>query len=120
MTPSAWEFSVGWQYHTGWPSTPVEFQVDTLGVDTLGADADDYGWRSCGPMLMGSTLRRGGRSSSPVRLSCPSCHPSASPGSSDEGQPHERVRHMAHEVMCRHYPGGEALIPGNTAPCPRI
>ena len=41
---SAWEFSAGWQYHTGWPSTPMEFQVDTLG-----ADAGETGWKSCTP-----------------------------------------------------------------------
>ena len=38
---SVWEFSAGWQYHTGWPSTPMEFQVDTLGVGVEGP------WRSC-------------------------------------------------------------------------
>ena len=41
---NAWEFSAGWQYQTGWPSTPMEFQVDTLGVD-----AGESGWKSCTP-----------------------------------------------------------------------
>ena len=43
---SAWEFSAGWQYHTGWPSTPMEFQVDTLGVFPAD-DPPPPGWRSC-------------------------------------------------------------------------
>jgi outer membrane receptor protein involved in Fe transport len=25
-----WTLSAGWQFHTGWPSTPMEFQVDTI------------------------------------------------------------------------------------------
>lgn len=25
-----WALSVGWQFHSGWPSTPMEFAVDTL------------------------------------------------------------------------------------------
>ncbi len=25
-----WTLSAGWQYHTGWPSTPMEFRVDTI------------------------------------------------------------------------------------------
>ena len=25
-----WQLSASWQYHTGWPSTPMEFQVDTI------------------------------------------------------------------------------------------
>ncbi len=41
----AWEFSAGWQYHTGWPSTPMEFQVDTLGV--VDPDNPPPGFRSC-------------------------------------------------------------------------
>ncbi len=42
---NAWEFSAGWQYHTGWPSTPMEFQVDTLGV--IPSDNPPPGSRSC-------------------------------------------------------------------------
>ncbi len=41
----AWEFSAGWQYHTGWPSTPMEFQVDTLGV--VPNDNPPPGSRTC-------------------------------------------------------------------------
>ncbi len=44
---NAWEFSAGWQYHTGWPSTPMEFQVDTLGV--VPANNPPPGSRSCNP-----------------------------------------------------------------------
>ncbi len=25
-----WRLSASWQYHTGWPTTPMEFQVDTI------------------------------------------------------------------------------------------
>ena len=25
-----WQLSASWQYHTGWPTTPMEFQVDTI------------------------------------------------------------------------------------------
>ena len=25
-----WQLSASWQYHTGWPTTPLEFQVDTI------------------------------------------------------------------------------------------
>ena len=42
---SDWEFSAGWQYHTGWPSTPMEFQVDTLGA--IDPDNPPPGSRSC-------------------------------------------------------------------------
>ena len=42
---SAWEFCAGWQYHTGWSSTPMEFQVDTLGV--IPVDNPPPGWRFC-------------------------------------------------------------------------
>ena len=45
---SDWELSAGWQYHTGWPSTPMEFQVDTLGVFPAD-EPPPPGWRSCGP-----------------------------------------------------------------------
>ena len=43
----AWEFSAGWQYHTGWPSTPMEFQVDTVGI--VPADNPPPGTRICNP-----------------------------------------------------------------------
>ncbi|MEN8373982.1 MAG: TonB-dependent receptor [Gemmatimonadota bacterium] len=33
-----WDLAAGWQYHTGWPNTPMEFVVDTVSVEPNGLD----------------------------------------------------------------------------------
>ena len=45
-----WTLSSGWQYHTGWPATPMELQVDTIPPTEPGGDFRILVTESPGPI----------------------------------------------------------------------